>query len=115
MNRKSAAGKRLRKGDTVVAITGSEKGQSGKVLARVGDKAVVQGLNLCKKHVKRSEANPKGGIIEFERPIHLSNLRLLVDGKAVRLKSQDGAEGKEFYYMEGDQKVIYRSVKKADK
>jgi large subunit ribosomal protein L24 len=66
---------KLKKGDQVVAIAGDDKGQKGQILSVVGERIVVQGLNLKKKHVKPNQQMQKGGIIEIERPIHVSNLK----------------------------------------
>lgn len=68
--------KKIRKGDKVVAIAGNDRGQTGTVLSVLGEKVVVQGINVRKKHVKRSQANQAGGIIEMEKPIHISNVKL---------------------------------------
>ncbi|MDD4101172.1 MAG: 50S ribosomal protein L24 [Kiritimatiellae bacterium] len=67
---------RIRKDDTVIVITGDAAGQTGKVLRVIPDKgaAVVQGLNMVKKAIRRSESAPNGGIVEREAPINLSNL-----------------------------------------
>ncbi|MDR2849127.1 MAG: 50S ribosomal protein L24 [Verrucomicrobiota bacterium] len=67
---------RIRKNDTVIAIAGDSAGKTGKVLRVMADKgkAVVQGLNLVKKAVKRSQTAPNGGFVDIEAPIHLSNL-----------------------------------------
>jgi len=76
---------KLRKGDSVEVIAGREKGKRGKI-ARVLTKknaAVVEGLNLAKRHLKPSQANPQGGIVTKELPIHLSNM-MIVDPKKDR-------------------------------
>lgn len=67
---------RIKKNDTVIAISGDNAGKTGKVLRVLPKKnmAVVQGLNVVKKAVRRSETTPNGGFIEREAPIHLSNL-----------------------------------------
>ena len=67
---------RIKKGDTVFCTTGESAGLKGKVLKINTDKgvAVVEGLNMVKKAMRPSEANPQGGFIEREAPIHLSNL-----------------------------------------
>jgi len=72
----------IKKGDTVVVITGNSKGQKGKVLEvnRDTDRAIVEGVNMVKKHTKPNSKNPQGGIIEQEASIHVSNL-LLADPK----------------------------------
>ncbi len=72
----------IKKGDTVVVITGNNRGQKGRVLEviRKTNRAIVEGVNLVKKHTKPNANNPQGGIIEQEASIHLSNL-MLVDPK----------------------------------
>ena len=99
---------RIRKGDTVVVITGSDKGKRGEVLSVLpkDGRAVVQGVNIAKKHTKPSAANQQGGIISQEATIHLSNLslvdpqtnkptrvgfRVLDDGRKVRVARPSGA------------------------
>jgi large subunit ribosomal protein L24 len=80
--------KRIKKGDTVVVITGKAKGQRGEVLRVDGDKVVVQNVNLVKRHTKPNpQANQPGGIIEREAPIHISNVMLFnpATGKGERV------------------------------
>jgi large subunit ribosomal protein L24 len=114
MENKPNGTKKIRKGDTVIAITGNNKGQKGVVQSRHGDKVIVQGLNMRKKHVKRSQEAPQGRIVELERPIHISNVKLCVEGdEAVKLKVRTNEQGhRQFVYQKGDQEVVYRSVKK---
>lgn len=106
---------RIRQGDKVIAIAGNYRGQTGTVLKRMGDKAVVQGLNVRKKHVKRDQANPQGGIVELEKPIHLSNLRVCdALGKPLKLKCSVNEKGeRELCYEADSKKVVYRSIKKS--
>lgn len=66
----------IKKDDTVLVLAGNEKGNTGKVLFRKGDRILVEGLNKRTKHVKKSEANPQGGKIELEAPMHISNVVL---------------------------------------
>ena len=70
---------KIKKGDTVKVITGSYKGTIGEVIAVYPktDKVVVEGVNMIKKALKPSQANPDGGIIEKEAPIHVSNVAIL--------------------------------------
>ena len=70
---------RIRKGDKVVVITGADKGKRGEVLSvsPKAERAVVQGVNVAKKHVKPQGMGKPGGIIEQEATIHLSNLALI--------------------------------------
>ncbi|MDA8248232.1 MAG: 50S ribosomal protein L24 [Rhodospirillales bacterium] len=73
---------RIRKGDTVLVISGAAKGRRGEVLRVLprADRAVVQGVNMAKRHTKPRGMGQPGGIVEQEASIHLSNL-MLVDGK----------------------------------
>jgi large subunit ribosomal protein L24 len=72
----------IKKGDTVIVITGNYRGQKGRVLEviRKTDRAIVEGVNLVKKHTKPNAKSPQGGIVEQEAGIHISNL-MLVDPK----------------------------------
>jgi large subunit ribosomal protein L24 len=69
----------IRKGDTVMVITGESKGQKGRVLGvdRKKNKAIVEGLNMISKHTKPNSKAPQGGIVKKEAPIHISNLMLI--------------------------------------
>ncbi len=113
-NKPNQSTKKIRKGDRVVAISGNNRGLIGTVQSRKGDRVIVQGLNLRKKHVKKSQEAPKGRIVEIERPIHISNLKVCVEGDAAtKLKVRTNEEGdREFVYKQGDQEMVYRSVKK---
>ena len=74
---------RIRKGDTVVVITGADKGRRGEVLRVMpkAERAVVQGVNIAKRHTKPRGMGEPGGIVEREATIHLSNL-MLIDPKS---------------------------------
>ncbi|MBO5350964.1 MAG: 50S ribosomal protein L24 [Alistipes sp.] len=88
----------IKKGDTVLVIAGDNKGQQGKVLKVEVSKqrAIVEGVNLCKKATKPNAQNPQGGIIEKEAPIHVSNLQVLdpKSGKPTKVGRKANAEGK---------------------
>ena len=70
---------KIKVGDFVKVIAGSNKGSEGKVLniIKKREKVIVEGLNLVKKHIKPNSKNPQGGIEEKESPIHISNIFLL--------------------------------------
>lgn len=71
---------RVKKNDQVKVISGSERGKSGKVLKVFPgkDRAIVEGIKFIKKHVKPNpKLNVKGGIVEREAPIELSNLQVV--------------------------------------
>lgn len=74
---------RIRKGDIVRAIAGDEKGRQGKVLHvdRSTGRALVEGLNLIKRHLRKSQEHPHGTIAEKEAPIALSNLAPVTKGE----------------------------------
>jgi large subunit ribosomal protein L24 len=69
----------IRRNDTVQVITGKDKGKNGKVLQVMPakDKILVEGVNIVKRHVRRSQQNQQGGIIEKEAPLHISNVKLI--------------------------------------
>ena len=88
----------IKKGDQVQVIAGDGKGQTGKVLKVEVSKqrAIVEGVNLCKKATKPNAQNPQGGIIEKEAPIHISNLMLIdpKSGKPTKVGRKLNAKGK---------------------
>ncbi|GAN53620.1 50S ribosomal protein L24 [Tanticharoenia sakaeratensis] len=98
---------RIKKGDQVVVTAGASKGVRGEVLSVLPtvEKAVVRGVAIAKRHTKASRTNQEGGIVERERPVHLSNLalidpksgkptkvgfRVLEDGRKVRVARATG-------------------------
>jgi large subunit ribosomal protein L24 len=87
----------IKSGDTVVIITGADKGKQGKVLRVLTDKdrVVVEGINRVWKHVKPSQRNPQGGRIQKDAPIHLSNVMPLdpTSGKGTRVRFQSREGG----------------------
>lgn len=88
----------IKKGDTVMVNSGENRGQQGRVLKVMPEKerAIVEGLNLQKKHTKPNAQYPQGGIIESEAPIHISNLNVVdpKTGKGVRIGRKLNDEGK---------------------
>ncbi len=73
----------VKKDDNVIVITGKDKGKRGRIIAAYPrlNKVLVEGVNIVKRHSKPSQANPQGGIIEKEAPIHVSNV-MLIDPKS---------------------------------
>jgi large subunit ribosomal protein L24 len=88
---------RIRKGDRVVLLSGKDKGKSGVVLEvrPKEQRALVEGVNIMKRHTKPRPPNEAGGVIERPAPIHLSNLALIdpKDNRPTRVRIQeiDGA------------------------
>ena len=72
--------RKLKTGDKVVVVSGSNKGKEGKITKIVGDRVVVEGVNIVKKHLKPKNNNGNGEIIEVEAPIHASNV-MIIDPK----------------------------------
>jgi len=100
---------KLKVGDTVMVIAGSEKGKTGEILRiyHKKDRVLVENVNKVTKHVKPSQADPDGGIISVEAPIHVSNVayydtkakeivrigyRFDENGKKVRINKKTGAD-----------------------
>lgn len=73
----------IKKGDTVIVITGREKGKTGKVieLTNEGQRVRIERLNMVKRHQKPTQTQKQGGVVEKEAPIHISNV-MLYDEKA---------------------------------
>ena len=99
----------IKKGDTVIVLSGEDKGKTGKVLKVLVEKqrALVEGVNIVTKSSKPSAKNPQGGFVKVEAPIHISNLSLIdpksgkptriaikvtEDGKKVRIAKKSGEE-----------------------
>ena len=70
---------KIHKNDNIVVIAGNDSGKTGKVLKVFPKKSrvIIEGINIRKRHTKPTQNNPKGGIIEKEAPIHISNIMLL--------------------------------------
>jgi large subunit ribosomal protein L24 len=92
------AGLKIRSGDRVMVIRGNHKGQEGTVLRVEPEKnrVVIEGINRRKRHMKPSQTNPEGGIVEFEAPVHASNVMLIdpSSGEPTRVRRQVGENGK---------------------
>lgn len=91
---------KIKTGDTVRVIAGDHKGSEGKVLTIFieKNKAIVEGVNMIKKHMKPSAQNPQGGIVEKEAALQISNLSLI---------NSKGETTRVGYRMEDGKKVRY--------
>jgi len=101
---------KIKVGDNVRVITGSNKNKEGKVLKvlRNENKVIIDGVNIVKKHVKANRQNETGGILEVEAPIHISNVKVL-DKKAEK------AEKKEAKKVEKETKKVVKATEKEEK
>jgi large subunit ribosomal protein L24 len=100
----------VKKGDKVMVIAGESKGKDGEVREVLVNKsrAIVSGVNMIKKHQRPNAKHPKGGIIDIEAPIHLSNL-MIIDGsgKPTRIgRKEDAKTGKIVRYSKNTGEVI---------
>jgi large subunit ribosomal protein L24 len=91
---------RIKKGDTVIKISGVGKGKTGRVLMVNPSRrmVIVEGMNMVKRHTKAGrKGQTKGGIVEKEAPISVSNVMLVVDGEATRVgyaRLSDGSKSR---------------------
>ncbi|WP_213318751.1 50S ribosomal protein L24 [Chlamydiifrater volucris] len=108
--------KTIRKGDVVRVISGNAKGSVGKVLACSDDRVTVEGVNVRIKNVRKSQENPKGKRISIEAPVHISNVRLSIDGNPAKLSVRYGENGqKELWQKKPDGSfALYRVVGRKD-
>jgi large subunit ribosomal protein L24 len=86
----------VRRGDRVRVIRGTQAGKEGTVLRVLPkeNRVVVEGVNMRKRHTRPSQANPEGGILTFEAPIHASNVMLLAtDGEPTRVRRRVDSDG----------------------
>lgn len=88
---------KITRGDRVRVIRGNYREQEGTVLRvlRDEDRVVVEGVNMRKRHQRPSQANPDGGIVSFEAPIHISNVMLVdpASGEASRVRTRVEEDG----------------------
>ena len=98
---------KIKKGDLVKIITGKDKDKTGKILAVNTKKntVTVEGCNMVTKHTKPSAQNQQGGIVHQEGPVDISNVMLVVDGKATRVGFQT-VDGKKVRVVKATGKVI---------
>jgi large subunit ribosomal protein L24 len=100
----------VKRGDTVLVISGDEKGKRGVILSidTKKERAIVEGLNLVTKHLKPTASNPNGSIIKKEAPIHLSNLMLIdpATGEPTKTGRRLNEKGKLQRYSKKTQKFI---------
>ena len=100
----------VRKGDEVIVVAGKDKGKRGKVLFvdRKKNRVKVEKIALIKRHVKPSQKNPQGGIVEKEASIHLSNLMLVCPktGKPTRIGTRVLEDGKRVRYSKKAKELV---------
>ncbi len=87
---------RIKKNDIVKVIAGNNKGKEGRVLLvnSKDNRLIVEGLNMMKKHTRPTQENQKGGIIEKEAPINMSNVALVFEGRITKVGFKTLKDGK---------------------
>ena len=104
---------RIKKGDTVMVISGKEKGKTGKVLEVDPQKhrIYVEKINSIKRHIRPSQKHRQGGIIEKEGPLHISKVMLVCHncGKAVRTGIKHMDDGKKLRYCKRCSEIVDRA------
>ena len=101
---------RIRKGDTVVVISGRERGKTGKVMSvdlRAG-KVVVEKLNIMKRHTKPNQKAKQGGILEREAPLQISNVMFFcpVTQKPTRVGIRTQADGRRVCFSKKSNEIL---------
>lgn len=104
----------IRRGDRVLVIAGNDKGKSGEVISRGEERVIIQGVNVRKKHMRRTQQTQGGRIVEMEMPIHISNVRLCdKDANPLKVRIRIGKKGeKELVYGKKEKETVFRSMKK---
>jgi len=101
---------RIKKGDTVMVISGDEKGKKGKILSVLPDenRIIVEGVNFVRRHTKQRSAREPGGILEKEAPIHISNAMLICPkcGEPTRVGKTKLTEGGWVRYCKNCQEIF---------
>lgn len=107
----------IKKGDKVVVTKGNDLGRTGTVKAKVGDRLIVEGICMHKRHMKRRSEETRSEIVSIEGSIHMSNVAICNDaGKKLKLKVTYDQNGhKKLVYVEEGKELLYRDVVKAGK
>lgn len=104
----------IRKDDQVLVISGNDKGKVGKVLKRAQDRVVVQGINVRKKHIKKSQKNKMAQILDMEMSIPICKVALAnEEGKKLKVFKKIKKDGEmALVYEENGKEVVFRTLKK---
>ena len=101
---------KLKTGDKVTVIAGANKGSEGKIIKIVGDKVIIEGVNIVTKHIKPKNNNGNGEIVKTEAPIHRSNVKVIeVAKEKKKTAKKDSKQDKK------EEKVTKKEEKKTTK
>ncbi len=102
---------KIKTGDKVTVIAGANKGKDGKVIKVLGDKVIIEGVNIVTKHIKPKNNNGNGEIVKTEAPIHRSNVKVVES-----VKAKTTTKKKETKKVEKtEKKEVKKSTKKSTK
>lgn len=103
---------KIKTGDKVTVIAGANKGKEGKVIKVLGDKVIIEGVNIVTKHIKPKNNNGNGEIVKTEAPLHRSNVKVVESVKSKKTtKKVENKETKKVVKKEA--KGTKKSTKKA--
>tara|TARA_B110000014_G_C19837697_1_gene434318 strand:+ start:230 stop:538 length:309 start_codon:yes stop_codon:yes gene_type:complete len=99
---------KIKKNDDVQVVSGNYRGETGRVIKVLHSKnrVIVEGVNKAKKHIRPTQDNPQGGIVEKELSIHISNLMLIHKGKPVKVGFEILKDGKKVRINKKNNEVI---------
>lgn len=109
--------KHVRKGDTVIILSGDDRGQTGRVKRVIPhrDQVIVEGVNVHERHQRRTQQTQQGQIIEKELPVHISNVAPVIDGRATRVRFETRSGGSKVRVAARNGEVIGEETREAQK
>ena len=105
---------KLKTGDKVTVIAGANKGSEGKIIKVIGDKVIIEGVNIVTKHIKPKNNNGNGEIVKTEAPIHRSNVKVIEVAKSKKKTTKKDSK-KEVKEEKTEKKTEKKTTKKTTK
>lgn len=108
----------IKKDDYVYVLSGNDKGKTGLVLGIKDDRIIIQGVNIRKRHIKKSQKSQASQVLNIEMPIHISNVALCTkEGKKIKKLSikKGDKKSRDLIYLDDGKEVVYRSIRKRGK
>ena len=105
---------KLKTGDKVTVIAGANKGSEGKITKIIGDKVIIEGVNIVTKHIKPKYNNGNGEIVKTEAPIHRSNVKVIEVAKSKKKTTKKDSK-KEVKEEKTEKKTEKKTTKKTTK
>ena len=103
---------KIKVGDKVRVIAGSDKGKEGNVLKvlKASNRVIITGVHIVKKHMKPGRTNETGGILEVEAPIHASNVKILESSKREKVKTEKAIAKAETKKVKETKKAVQKEM-----